>query len=228
MIELGICLSGGIVMQDLIQIFLLNLITGIDNLFVIGAILRRSPCSRWQAVFCISGLVSISRTLCVLSFQSLFVFPGLKLASGLITLFISFRMIQSARRRSISLVYVLLLVITTDVTISLDSIIATASISNSVLPIFFGIFFSMVCLLILLQFAEKILMQTAWVQIFVAGMIAQIAIHEMMKDRLFLNGSGLLQTILTDIEYGQILSVAMGLGVIGFGIYNQLKYRKGS
>lgn len=213
-------------MQSIAQVFFLNFITGIDNALIIGSIIKSSSFARTTATLWLAATLTVSRTLCILGAQSLASLPGLKLASGLITLLISFRMIKSTGFRSNpSLFYTLLMVVTSDLTIGLDSVVTTAALSRNPFQILSGVFLAVCCTLFLLPAITKVFDCIPWVQIFAAGMIAEIAVQQMMEDPLLRKGTGLVRTVFPDSDFIHLMAIGTAIAVVFFGTVNLLRQK---
>ncbi|WP_200760333.1 TerC family protein [Effusibacillus dendaii] len=117
-------------MESVIHVFLLHLVTSIDNAFVIAGIIKHSVGPRMRVLLLSIAALTVGRTVCILFAQSLASFPGLKFISGLITFLLALKMAKSVQyRKKSSLFSITFLVVIADLTISLDNILATAALS---------------------------------------------------------------------------------------------------
>lgn len=176
-------------MSDIIKIFLMNSINDIDNLLIISAVIRKYGYKIGELFIYIIFSITLSRTIYVMVIHSLAELPGLRFITGVIILFIAIRLVWSIENDSkarpipsISIFRMILIVLATDFSVCLDSVIITAELSSNPLFIIIGIFLSVSAVFFLYHSFSDILGNTSWIQVITSGLLAHIAILNIVKD----------------------------------------------
>ncbi|MBA9029432.1 TerC family protein [Peribacillus huizhouensis] len=176
-------------MSDILKIYLMNVINDIDNILIILAVIRKYHYQIKALFIYIVISLTISRTLYIMIIHSLSDIPGLRVIIGIVMLYIAIRLAWSIKKvrktrsiPTISTFQMLLIIIVTDFSICLDSIMITAELSSNILFIVIGIFLSISTIFIIINLFSEIIADTSWIQIIVNGLIAHVAILGIVKD----------------------------------------------
>ncbi|WP_223587543.1 TerC family protein [Neobacillus bataviensis] len=176
-------------MGDIIKVFFMNSINDLDNLLIISAVIRKYGYKIGDLLIYIILSITLSRTIYVMVIHSLAELPGLRFITGVIILFIAIRLVWSIENDnkartipSISIFRMILIVLATDFSVCLDSVIITAELSSTPLFIITGIFLSVSAVFFLYNSFSEILGNTSWIQVIASGLIAHIAILSIVKD----------------------------------------------
>jgi predicted tellurium resistance membrane protein TerC len=177
-------------MGEFSKVFFLNLISDIDNMLILGTILRRY--SFLNIIIPAVIVLTIMRTIYVFLVNGISNIPMFHLLLGIILLFVAFKLVrrsikeENLPRRSNSSAYlkvkVLLLLAASDFLICLDSIIVISGISQHMGPVTIGIFCSLLFSLLFLPLIVKLAANFFWVNIIAGGFIAQNAVIGMAND----------------------------------------------
>lgn len=201
-------------MNQFLHVFFVNLVTGIDNVVIIGGLVRKSYHPRWLIILYSAVLLTISRTGFIFTFHSVTHLTGLRLILGCTVLWIAIKMamIDSEQtRRKYPLLPILLLITMTDLALSFDNILSISVVSHDIFKISSGVFFSTLLLLLLLPVTQAAFIHVPWLRILVAGLITQLSVELIAYDpilqRLFNNGVTV-----------QVISIGAASLVILFGI----------
>lgn len=181
-------------MSDIIKIFFMNCINDLDNLLIISAVIRKYGYQVKALFSYIVICLTLSRTVYVIIIHSIVELPGLRLITGIIILCFAIRLawfFEKDKRiktiPNISVFQMMLIVIATDFSVCLDSVMITSELSSNPLFIAVGIFFSVSILFILYCSFTDILGNTSWIQVIASGLIAHIAILGIVKDPITKN-----------------------------------------
>lgn len=181
---------GIFILDDIFKIFFMNCINDMDNVLIISAVIRKNGYQIRGLLTYIVLCLTISRTVYVLIIHSLVELPGLRSFTGLIILFIAFRLAWTPEKYNrikpnpnISAFQMMFIVIATDFSVCLDSVIITAELSTNPLFIAFGIFLSVFTLFTLYHSFSYVL-GTPLIQVITSGLITHIAILSIVKDPL--------------------------------------------
>ena len=131
-------------MQDFLKVFSFNFISDIDNMIILGAILRKH--SYLNITIPAAIVLTITRTTYIIVISELSTVPLVHLLSGMLLLFIAFQLVKKSskderipQRATHSIIYkmkVLLLLAATDFLICLDGVLVISKISH--IPILFA------------------------------------------------------------------------------------------
>jgi predicted tellurium resistance membrane protein TerC len=125
--------------------------------------------------------------------NSLAEIPGLRVITGIIILWIAMRLAWTTNSVGIknitykpvkSLARILFIVIVTDFTVCLDSVMITSELSSNPFFILVGIFLSVATVFMLFFSYSEAIIGTSWIQIIASGLIAHIAILDIIRDPL--------------------------------------------
>lgn len=173
-------------MYTIIQVFLLNLATSIDNVIIIGGILGRS--GRVVSISLCSALIlTLIRTVLISGIHILTRIPGTQLTLGGLVLWVAFRTadVKGATARTESSFWqLLLMVVLCDFTVSMDTVMTLAAVTHDMWKVALGIFLSLLPLFLLVLLVTRVMNQIFWVRTLAAAFIAQLAVRAMLKDPL--------------------------------------------
>ncbi|WP_042355828.1 TerC family protein [Bacillus rubiinfantis] len=176
-------------MQEIFRVLFINLVSDIDNLLILGTILRRY--SYLNVTMLAVVVLTITRSLYVAFVEVVSQLPYFQLIVGIILLWIAFKLVTKTIRgevfqRSSNSVFtkikVLLLLAATDFLICLDSIIVIYEFSTHMLPVIIGLFCSLFISLHFLPLIERLATNFFWINVVAGGFIAQNAVLIMVKD----------------------------------------------
>ncbi|WP_428911606.1 TerC family protein [Niallia sp. Krafla_26] len=176
-------------MTDILKIFFMNFINDLDNLLIITTVIRKYGYTVKTLFIYIVVCLTLSRTLYVLVIHSLVDFPSLRFVTGMIILSLAVRLAWSIEKDkrvkiipNISIFQMMLIVMATDFSICLDSVIITSELSSNPSFIAIGIGLSVSTLFILYRSFTDLLGNTSWIQVIASGLIAHMAILSIVKD----------------------------------------------
>lgn len=211
-------------MSEIIKIYLLNVINDIDNIIIITAVIRKYG-FRLKLLFpYIVVCLTLTRTFYVLIINSLAEVPGLRVVTGLIILSIVMRLAWSTNsiKKIKSLTYkpvksfirIMFVVIITDFTVCLDSVMITSEISSNPTFIFVSIFLSVATVFIVFFSYSELFIATSWIQIIASGLIAHIAILGIVKDPITKKPISLLESFFNIEIHNWIHIFALDMAII--------------
>lgn len=176
-------------MSQFFLIFILNLLTSIDNAIVLGGI-----ADRYKNLFAIgvvsSVVITICRTALIIGIVSVAKWPGLRLGLGVVVLFVALGLANVSRatdRSRSSFVRVLVMVVLTDLALSVDNILSIAVLSKNPILIASSVFLSLLPLLMLLPLIVRTMDHFIWLRILAAGFVAELAIDSITDDPLVIS-----------------------------------------
>ena len=140
-------------MKPLVVIFLVNLLTSIDNAIVVGGIAKRYQ--NLLLIGSVSALViTVLRTTIIMGVVSASKVPGLRMGLGFVAIWVAFHLVNvrepTERAKGPSLLRLLFIIVAMDTALSLDNILTIAVVSHNVIAIAVGVFLSLLPLLLLL------------------------------------------------------------------------------
>lgn len=170
-----------------LKVFILNFATAMDNVIILASIFNRAPSRLWRLILCSTLVLTATRVILVHGIHLLTRVPGLQLclAALLMVLAIRTAMVERPAERSESFGRLLFLVFITDLAVSIDNIVSIASASSNFIELVVGVFLSTLVLLLMLPVFMKVFHYVPWLQIIAGGIMAQAAVHVMVKDPLF-------------------------------------------
>ncbi len=176
-------------LKEFVAIFLLNLLTSIDNAIVLAGIANRYK-NLWAIGAASSVILTICRTALIAGIVSVGTWPGFRLTLGVAVLFVAINIanVKTGHDREHSGFFqVLMTVVLTDLALSVDNIMSIAIISKHTVLIAVAVFLSLLPLFMLLPFIVKIMDQIAWLRILAAGFVAELAIDSILDDPLVIH-----------------------------------------
>lgn len=212
----------------------MNLINDIDNILIISAVIRKYGYQVKSLFSYIVLILTISRTVYVLVIQFLADIPGLRVITGILLLFMAVRLAFSAQENidmrsgshsRKSTIKMLLIVLVTDFSICMDSVMVTSELSHNPIFIMVGIFLSVSTVFIVFDFFSEIMKKTYLVQILAGGLIAHIAILDMLKDPITEQPILFLEDFfkINIHNWYNMFAVDIALLVIFIGLMNRIK-----
>ncbi|MBD8004501.1 TerC family protein [Bacillus norwichensis] len=178
--------------QDFLQVFFMTMVSDIDNMLILGAILRRH--SNFKVPFFAAVLLTFTRTLYVGVVEGLSDVPLFHVLTGFILLVISYKLVTKLiygvdrvrpARYSRSLFHkirILAALAATDFLICWDGVLIISNISDHIPTISLGIFCSLLIALYFLRLIVKLAAAIPWINVIAGGFIAQNAITSIAKD----------------------------------------------
>ncbi|MED0661211.1 hypothetical protein [Bacillus smithii] len=218
-------------MQDFLKVFLINLICDIDNMLILGSILRKH--AYLNITFSAVIVLTFTRSLYIVLIDALSNFPMFQLTTGVILLLIAFRITTKSiwekelRRHSTPSIYlkvkVLSLLVITDFLIYLDSSIVISRISQHIGPVIVGIFCSLFISLSFLTFIIKLTRTKTffWLNIVAASFIAQNAIITIGRDPYLVNWIDSIDKMFPKVN---IINIAANVTVILIVVIGSFSY----
>ncbi|MCM3567756.1 TerC family protein [Neobacillus mesonae] len=176
-------------MQEALKVFFINLVSDIDNMLILGTILRQY--SYLNVTFLAVIVLTITRSFYVAVIDSLSQLPMFHLIIGIILLIIAFKLVtrtikgeELARKQNSFFLKlkVVLMLAATDFLICLDSIIVIYKFSTHLTPIIVGIFCSLLISLHFLPLIEKLAVNFFWINVIAGGFIAHNAMMVIMNE----------------------------------------------
>ncbi|WP_206918174.1 TerC family protein [Alicyclobacillus suci] len=221
------CKRGGAhLVHSIIQVFILNFVTALDNAIVLAGIFKNHKTRYWTLTICSAILLTITRALLVLAIRPISHLSGIQLVLGSILFLLALRTAKVNKQRhhgtknfasgkfDTNLLKLLCLIVLTDFAASFDNLISIFAVTNNVFCVAIGVFFSIVPLLLLLPTITKVFSEMPWVQIIAAGVMVQTAIQVLLKDPLIQPHFPLSSSYLTHASFAAaILFVGISLGI---------------
>ncbi|MFE0504313.1 TerC family protein [Peribacillus butanolivorans] len=221
-------------MQELFIVFFINLVSDIDNMLILGTILRKH--SYLNITLPAAMVLTLTRTIYVVSVNGLSNVPMVHLLTGIILLVIAFKLVTRSIREE-DLIYrskhfafikikVLLLLAATDFLICLDSVIAISNISQHVVPVTIGIFCSLLISLFYLPLIIKLVSTFAWINIIVGGVIAQNAIIGIVNDPWLANWINKFDKLFPEANMVNLISNGVVIIIVVIGLISYIKHQR--
>lgn len=218
----------------------MNIINDLDNILIISAVIRKYGYQIKSLFPYIVLCLTISRTIYVMIIQFLAEIPGLRVVIGFILLCIAIRLACSIQEDkedkeersipSISITKMMLIVFATDFSVCLDSVMVTSGLSANLIFIMAGIFLSVCTVFYVLDYFSEIMAKTSLVQIIAGGLIAHIAILDMLKDPITENPILYIEDFFQiNIHYWyNMFALDIAILVIFIGLMKMIKSSKSS
>ncbi len=173
--------------KEIVVIYVINLLTSIDNAIVIGGIANRHK--NLLSILAVSTIIlTICRTALIVGVGFVAVWPGFRLFLGIGVVFVAIGLARVAvddrKRFGTSFLGVLTMVVVTDLALSVDNVLSIAMVSTKPLIIAASVFFSLLPLFMLLPVMINIMNQVPWLRILAAGFVAELAVDSMTDDPL--------------------------------------------
>ncbi|MEH7095562.1 TerC family protein [Neobacillus vireti] len=221
-------------MTEVAKVFFITLVSDIDNLLILGTILRRYTHLKITLPAII--VLTLSRAIYVIIIKSILGVPMLQLSMGIILLLIAFKLVRKSIdgepltrpfNQSIFLkIKVLSILAATDFLICLDSVVIIVGISQHVEAVTLGIFSSLLVSLLFLPFVVKLATSFFWINIIAGAFIAQNAVIGMLKDPIL---AGWLSTINKLFPHTNVINMTANGAIIIFiviGVYSYIKHQR--
>ena len=221
-------------MTELVKVFFITLVSDIDNMLILGTILRKY--THLKITFPAIIVLTFSRSIYVLIIKSLLDVPMLQLSMGIILLLIAFKLVLKSTdgepltrpfNQSIFLkIKVLTILAATDFLICLDSVVIIAGISQHVEAVTLGIFSSLLVSLLFLPLVVKLASTFFWINIIAGAFIAQNAVMGILKDPVL---AGCLRTIHKLFPNTNVINMTANGAIIIFiviGVYSYIKHQR--
>lgn len=218
-------------MQDFLKIFSFNFISDIDNMIILGAILRKH--SYLNITIPAAIVLTLTRTTYIIVISELSNLPLVHLLSGMILLFIAFQLAKTSakderipKRSTYSMIYkikVLLLLAATDFLICLDGVLVISKISQHITPISIAIFCSLIISLYFLPLIIKVATNLSWINIVIGGFIAQQAVLSIGNDPWLANW---INTISPEINIVTMSANIIVIVIVAIGIFSYMNERR--
>ncbi|MCF8567586.1 hypothetical protein LLE49_22965 [Alicyclobacillus tolerans] len=175
-------------MQQFAAIFILNLLTSIDNAIVIGGIVQRTR-HNLVLVGAVSALIlAFLRTALILGVLSVTDIPGFRIGIGLIVLWVALRLSEvipdPKREPETTFWRVIVMVVATDLALSIDNILSLSVVTKNPIAVGLGVLLSLLPLLLLLPVVINVMKHIWWLQILAAGFVAELAVDLITDDRI--------------------------------------------
>lgn len=175
-------------MQQFATIFVLNLLTSIDNAIVIGGIAKRTRHSLLLIGLVSTILLTIFRTALIMGVLSASNVTGFRIGVGLVVLWVAVRLSEltavATRRKDTSFLRLIVMIVATDLALSIDNILSLSIVTKNLWIVGFGVFFSLLPLLLLLPICVNVMERMPWIQILAAGFVAELGVDVITDDKL--------------------------------------------
>ncbi|WP_062104955.1 TerC family protein [Bacillus niameyensis] len=221
-------------MQGFLSVFFITFISDIDNLLILGAILRKH--SYLRIAFPAVVMLTLTRTLYIILINGFSYLPMIQLLMGMILLYIAFKfatrpVMLDEIRPNYSLwarLKVLFLIVGTDFLISMDSVIIISGISETRLYLILGIFSSLLISFFFLPFIIKLAINFSWITIIAGGFIAKSAVTSILNDPVLVDCIVYIESIYPRVNIFNKMSSGVALIVVVIGVtrYHNSQYIK--
>lgn len=216
-------------MQELLKVFFINLVSDIDNMLILGAILRRYSYSR--IVLPAAVLLTFTRTVYVLMIDGLTAIPMFRLLLGVVLLILAFKLVTKAgeqqgagrSKRSSSLIKILALLAATDFLICMDGVIVISGLSQHILPVTIGIFSSLLISLYFLPIIVKLATAFSWINIIAGAFIAKIAIVRVVNDPFLGKWLSSADSLFPEADVVSLVSSGTVILMIVIGVFSYIR-----
>lgn len=211
-------------MQEFLSVFFITFISDIDNLLILGAILRKH--SYFKIVIPAVVLLTLTRTLYIFLIDSLSTLPLIQLLMGIILLYFAFKLatrpvILEPIRPDYSIwsrLKVLLLIVGTDFLIGMDSVMIISGISEKQMSLMLAIFSSLLISFFFLPFIIKMAVKFSWITIIAGGFIAKSAVTSIIKDPLLEDCVDYFELLFPKVNILSIFSSGVALIIVVIGL----------
>ena len=171
-----------------LKILIVGLISDIDNVVILSALLSKHYFKGIQLYTIL--LLSASRTVYIFTLGKFINLPGFHLVTGMVILWLSLRLAlydtrPSKKRTTQSkrqIIQTLLLILGTDLLLSMDSLITVSQISKNLVLIFFGLLIGLAILLFYFPVIFKLIQVFPWLTLFISSFMAHIGAQALMRD----------------------------------------------
>ncbi len=220
-------------MHEILRVFFINLISDIDNMLILGTILRKY--SYLNVTFLAVIVLTLTRSFYVAVVEGLSQLPFFHLLVGIILLFIAFKLVTRSikgeelkreQRSAFLKIKVLFLLAATDFLICLDSIIVIYEFSTHMVPVLVGIFCSLLISLHFLTLIEKLATNYFWINVVAGGFIAHNAVMVIVKEPRVINWLVYIDQVYPNGNIVEIVADGAVIMVVFTGLISYLKQHR--
>ena len=221
-------------MTEVVKVFLVTLLSDIDNMLILGAILRKY--THLKVTLPAIIVLTLSRALYVFMIKRLLDVPFLQFLMGIILLLIAFKLVRKSidgesftrpAHHSIFLkLKVLSVIAITDFLICLDSVVIIAGISQHVEAVTLGILFSLLVSLLFLPLVIKLATTFFWINIIAGAFIAQNAVFGILKDPALNVWLAAINKLAPNMNLINITANGATIIFIVIGVYSYIKQQR--
>lgn len=173
-------------LQELLTIFFINFLTSIDNTIVLAGIAKKYK--NLLLLGLISSIIlTICRTSLIMGVVSVSKWPGFRMALGIGVLIVAINLANARpgeERDEYGFWKVLLVLVTTDLALSVDNVMSISIVSRNPFLIAISVLLSLLPLFMLLPAMVKVMDMLAWLRILAAGFVAELSIDSITDDPL--------------------------------------------
>lgn len=220
--------------QDFFQVFFMTLLSDIDNMLILGSVLRRH--SYIKVTLMAAVLLACTRTTYVALVERLSNVPLFHLLTGFVLLFISYQLVtkliqggrtlKTARRSPYEELQVLAAMAGTDFLICWDSVLIISNISDRMGVIFFGMICSLLISLHFLRLIIKLATVIPWINIVAGGFIAQNAITGMAKDPWLEDWMHYVDSLVPGVNIVNTVANGAVIIIVVIGLISYIKHHR--
>lgn len=178
-------------MTPVVTIFLLNLLTSIDNAIVTAGIVKKTQHSLVLVGLASAVILTVCRTALIMGVLSVAWIPGFRIGVGIVVLWVAIGLSQvsagSTRRQSVPFSRLLVMVVGTDLALSIDNILSLSVVTQNVWVVGFGVLTSLIPLMLLLPMIVRVMKQVVWIQVLAAGFVAELGVDVITDDKFLIN-----------------------------------------
>lgn len=174
-------------MQQLATVFVLNLLTSIDNAIVIGGIAQKTRHNLMIVGLVSAIILAACRTALIMGVLSFVNIPGFRIGLGLVVLFVALRLSQispSPQRKELSFSRLVFVIVVTDLALSVDNVVSLSVVTKNPWTVGTGVLLSLIPLLMLIPVFVNIMERIMWIQILAAGFVAELGADAITDDKL--------------------------------------------
>jgi predicted tellurium resistance membrane protein TerC len=221
-------------MKELFKVFLITLVSDIDNMLILGTVLRKY--SYLNITLPAIIVLTITRATYVIIVKAITDVPMLHLLMGIVLLIIATKLVsrsisgESFTRPASNSAYlkakVLVTIAATDFLICLDSVIIIAGISQHAEAVTLGIFCSLLISILFLPLVVKLAATFFWINIIAGAFIAQNGVIGILKDPIL---SDWIEAINKSFPETNLFYIASNGTIITFiiiGVFTYIKHHR--
>ena len=222
--------------QDFLQVFLMTLVSDIDNMLNLGAILRRH--AHFKVTLLAAVLLTCTRTVYVSIVEGLSNVPLFHLVTGLILLFISFKLVtkliygvRPLRSSSYSgslhqKIKILAGLAATDFLICWDGVLIISNFSDHLIIISLGVLCSLLISLHFLRLIMELAAAIPWINVVAGGFIAQNAITSIAKDPWIEDWIYYANTLMPEVNIVNTAANGAVIMIVVIGLISYVKHHR--
>lgn len=220
-------------MKEFGIVFILNFLSSLDNILILGTIIRRyGNLNSINLVIVIT--LTLTRTFYILTAHFLMNIKGLHLAAGAILLVMAIVITltkptdrlerkNGSTRRWIRLIGTIVL---TDFLVGMDSVLAISEVSKNPWIIASGLFVGFLLLVYLLPILFYGFRYFPWINMIVGAFMAQLAIISLSHDQLLKNWIEITNQEFPRVNVINFVSYSAFVGVLLLGLLSSLRFIK--